>query len=78
MHCLCTNLDCNATLTFHLQLVQILRLAALADGSRELHETVCQRALAMVHMGNDAAGPELQLSLSLVYWGLSLVVRSAA
>ena len=53
-------LDCDATLAFHLKLIQILRLAALADGSSELHETVCQRALAMVHMGNDAAGPELR------------------
>lgn len=47
-------LDRDAALALHVQLVKDLLVAAGLDGARQLEQAVRQRALAMVHVGDDA------------------------
>lgn len=53
-------LDCDASLPFHLQLVQVLPLATRLDGTSHFHQPVCQCTFAMVYVGNDAEVADLQ------------------
>ena len=48
------HLDGDAALPLHLQLVEVLRSAALGDGARHLQQPIRQRGLPVVHMRDDA------------------------
>jgi hypothetical protein len=53
-HGACLRLDRDASLSFHVQLVQNLLVAARLDGARELQQAIRQRRFAVIDMGNDA------------------------
>lgn len=54
--CLCLHRD--ASFPFHVQLVEDLLVLSGLDGSRNLEESVTERAFAMIDMGDDAEVPE--------------------
>lgn len=69
--CLC--FDCDASFSFHIQLVQDLLLSSRLDGAREFKESVAESALAMIYMSNNAEVSEAvdgDLGDSFFEWSL--------
>jgi hypothetical protein len=54
LHAYWSQLDCDATLSLEIHLIEGLRLElALLEGTRDLHESIGERRLSVVDMGDN-------------------------